>query len=78
LEETNDIIELIKQLIKSHILFKSNISRGLTFINNNWKEKSVDYTKPIRRMKTLLSTLKNIGITKGLEQLIDFYLSADN
>jgi hypothetical protein len=78
LEETNDIIELIKQLIKSHILFKSNISRGLTFINNNWKEKSVDYTKPIRRMKTLLSTLKSIGITKGLEQIIDFYLSADN
>ena len=78
LEESNDILELIKQLIKSHTLFKSNLSRGLLYINTNWKEKSIDYVKPIRRMKSLLSTMKNIGITKGIEQLIDFYLTSDN
>ena len=78
LEESNDILELIKQLIKSHTLFKSNLSRGLLCINNNWKDKSIDYVKPIRRMKSLLATMKNIGITKGLEQLIEFYLTPDN
>jgi hypothetical protein len=77
LESSQDIIELIKQLIKSHTLFKSNLSRGLIMLNNNWKDKSIDYNKPIMRMKTLLSMMKSIGITKGLESLIDYYLSCE-
>ena len=77
LESSQDIIELIKQLIKSHTLFKSNLSRGLILLNNNWKDKSIDYNKPIMRMKTLLSMMKSIGITKGLESLIDYYLSTE-
>lgn len=77
LESSQDIIELIKQLIKSHTLFKSNLSRGLILLNNNWKDKSIDYNKPIMRMKTLLSMMRSIGITKGLESLIDYYLSTE-
>jgi hypothetical protein len=72
-EGANDIIELCKNLIKAQILFKSNLSRGLLMINNNWKDISIDYNKPIEKMKLLLTTLKNIGITKGLEFLLDLY-----
>ena len=70
---TNDIIDLIKVLIKSQTLFKSNISRGLLIIYNNWKDRIIDYNKPADKMKTLLLTLKNIGITKGLETLLESY-----
>jgi hypothetical protein len=73
-ESSNDIIELIKQLIKSQILFKSNLSRGLLLLYNNWKDVNMDYVKPNEKMKTLLVTLKSIGITKGLETLIENYL----
>ncbi len=72
-ENSNDIIELIKQLVKSQTLYKSNLSRGLLLIYNNWKERSIDYNKPIDKMKILLSILKNIGITKGIEFLMDQY-----
>ena len=72
-EGANDVIDLCKNLIKAQILFKSNLSRGLLMINNNWKDISIDYNKPIEKMKLLLTTLKNIGITKGLEFLLDLY-----
>jgi hypothetical protein len=72
-ECAGEIIELMKQLIKLHILFKSNLSRGLLLVHNNWKEKSIDYNKPTDKMKTILTTLKNIGITKGIEFLLDQY-----
>jgi hypothetical protein len=72
-KNTGDVIELIKVLIKSQTLFKSNLSRGLLLIYNNWKDRSIDYVKPNERMKALLCTLKNIGITKGLESMIETY-----
>ena len=64
---------MIKELIKSQTLFKSNLSRGLLIINSNWKEKSIDYNKPTYKMKVLLTTLKSIGITKGIEFLMYQY-----
>lgn len=72
-ENANDIIDLMKQLTKSHTLFKSNLSRGLLLVYSNWKEKSIDYVKPMDKMKNILTTLKNIGITKGIEFLLDQY-----
>ncbi len=72
-ENSNDIIELIKQLVKSQTLYKSNLSRGLLLIYNNWKERSIDYNKPTDKMKMLLTMLKSIGITKGIEFLMDQY-----
>lgn len=72
-DNANDIIDLMKQLTKSHTLFKSNLSRGLLLVNNNWKEKLIDYVKPSEKMKNILITLKNIGITKGIEFLLDQY-----
>lgn len=72
-ENSTEIIDLIKELVKSQTLFKSNLSRGLLLIYNNWKEKSIDYNKPIDKMKTLLVTLKASGITKGIEFLLDLY-----
>ena len=72
-ENANELIDLMKQLIKTHTLFKSNLSRGLLLVYNNWKEKSIDYVKPTEKMKNILLTLKNIGITKGIEFLLDQY-----
>ena len=63
----------MQQLIKSHALFKSNLSRGLLLVYNNWKEKSIDYVKPTEKMKNILTKLKNIGITKGIEFLLEQY-----
>lgn len=78
-EDSNEIINLMKELIKSQILFKSNLSRGLLLIYSNWKEKSIDYNKSIDKLKLLLNTLKNIGITKGIEFLMDQYkINIDN
>ena len=70
---SDEIIELIKQLVKSQILFKSNLSRGLLLIFNNWKERTIDYNKANEKMKYLLQILKNIGITKGIEYLMETY-----
>ena len=72
-ENSLEILELLLQLIKSRVLFKSNLSRGLLLVNNNWKEKSIDYNKPIDKMKTILIQLKNIGITNGIEFLFNQY-----
>ena len=72
-ENSVEIIDLIKELVKSQTLFKSNLSRGLLLIHSNWKEKSIDYTKPQDKMKVLLTMLKSIGITKGIEYLMDNY-----
>jgi hypothetical protein len=72
-EKVDEIILLIKQLITLRILFKSNYSRGLLLIYNNWDELSIDYDNPIPKIKLFLSTLKSIGITKGLEHLLEKY-----
>jgi hypothetical protein len=45
-ETIDEIIQLIKQLVKLHILFKSNFSRGLLLIYNNWDDLSIDYDNP--------------------------------
>ena len=72
-ETSNELIELLKQLIKSQILFKSNLSRGLLLINNNWKDRPPDYNKPVEKMKGILNILKSIGITKNIEFLFEQY-----
>ena len=72
-EVSLELINLSKQLIKSQTLYKSNLSRGLLLINNNWKEKSIEYNKPVEKMKNILTTLRYIGITKGIEFLMDQY-----
>jgi len=72
-ENSSELIDLVKELIKTQTLFKSNLSRGLLLIHNSWKEKSIDYIKPTDKMKVLLTTMKSIGITKGIEFLIDQY-----
>ena len=70
----DEIIQLIKQLVKWRILFKSNFSRGLLLIYNNWDDLLIDFNNPIVKIKLLLSTLKSIGITKGLEELLEKYI----
>jgi hypothetical protein len=70
---SNKIIDLIKLLVKKQILFKSNLSRGILLINNNWSELSLDYNNPKKKMKDLLTCLKNMGITKFLESLLKDY-----
>ena len=72
-DKLNDIIELIKQLVKLQTLYKSNLSRGLLLIYNNWKDRAIDYNKPNDKMILLLQTLKHIGITKGIEHIMEQY-----
>jgi len=60
---TEKYIDLIKVLITKQILFKSNFSRGLI---NNLQDINISPEKE----KSLLVTLKNLGITKGLESLL--------
>jgi hypothetical protein len=62
-ENISKLLDMLKDLIKSQILFKSNLSRGLLMT----QDLSV---KPIERLKILLSIMKSIGITKGLESLM--------
>ena len=68
-----ELLDLINKLIKNQILFKSNVSRGLIHINSEWKEKLGSYLKPKEKMTTLLNYLKNNGITKGIESLLEQY-----
>ena len=67
------ILDLIKQIIKNQYLFKSNVSRGLILFNNNWKTQYNNYVNSINKMKKLLLLLKNAGITKGIEFLLNQY-----
>jgi hypothetical protein len=65
IESSNKIMNLFKLLVKKKILFKSNLSRGLLNIYNN--KLNAD------KMKTLLLFLKNLGITRGLENIMKKY-----
>ena len=67
------IFDLIKQIIKNQYLFKSNLSKGLLLFNNNWKTQCNNYINPMNKMKKLLQLLKNMGITKGIEFLLNQY-----
>jgi len=71
--EAKEIIELMKELVRSQVLFKSNLSRGLLFIYHNWKERTIDYNRANEKMKYLLVIFKQIKITRGLEQLMELY-----
>ena len=68
-----ELLDLCNNLTKDQSLFKSNISRGLILINNNWKDKSNQYTKGKEKMVSLLNYLKKIGITKSIEFIFDNY-----
>jgi hypothetical protein len=61
------ILTLMKKLIKSKILFKSNLSRGLINLYNN----KISYNHD--KFKKLLLFLKSLGITNGLENLMSKY-----
>jgi hypothetical protein len=67
---SSKILDFIKNLIKKQILFKSNLSRGLLLLYNNWTDVVDDYNNPIIKLKKLLICLKKLGITKNLESLL--------
>ena len=70
-EESSDKLkELFKVLVKKQILFKSNLSRGLLILYQKWNEIESDFENPTKKMKELLVSLKNMGITKNLETLL--------
>jgi len=62
------ILDLIEDLIVNQILYKSNVSKGLISINN---QNSEIINKNIKLKTELILKLKNLGITKNLEFLID-------
>jgi hypothetical protein len=65
--DSQKILLLMKKLIKSKILFKSNLSRGLLNLYNNKNNYNQE------KFKNILLFLKNIGITNGLEPLMNKY-----
>ena len=67
---SSKMLDFIKTLVKKQILFKSNLSRGLLLLYNNWKDLVDDFNNPDKKMKELLISLKNLGITKNLENLL--------
>jgi len=67
------ILDMLKLLVKKQILYKSNLSRGILLIYTNWSDVSLDYNNPNKKMKDLLTCLKNMGITKYLESLLKTY-----
>ena len=67
------ILDMLKLLVKKQILYKSNLSRGVLLIYTNWADVSLDYNNPNKKMKDLLTCLKNMGITKYLETLLKTY-----
>ena len=73
IESTSKMLDFIKTLVKKQILFKSNLSRGLLLLYNNWKDLVDDFNNPDKKMKELLISLKNLGITKNLENLLQSY-----
>jgi len=76
-ESNNDtsakMLDFVKNLVKKQLLFKSNLSRGLILLYNNWKDLVDDYNNPTKKMKELLICLKKLGITKNLEILLKTY-----
>lgn len=64
LTNSDKIIELIKYMVTEQVLFKSNFSRGLLSLYNLGNEYNQN------KENVLLQTLKNLGITKGLETLL--------
>lgn len=69
-EQSKQILELLKQLVKKQSLFKSNLSRGLLLLYSKWNEIQIEYSNPSTKLKDLLIYLKNNGITKNLEHLL--------
>lgn len=70
-ENVKEIVGLFKTLVDSQILFKSNLSRGLILIYNNWKERMIDYNNPNEKMISLLNLLKKMNITKNIEKIFN-------
>ena len=69
----NEIVELIKLLLKNQILLKTNLIKGLTLIYSDWNNKVIDYTKGNEKMKNLLGFFKSMNMTKGIEKILDNY-----
>lgn len=68
---SSKILSFIKLVTKKQLLFKSNLSRGLLLLYGNWEDISIDFHNATKKMKELLDCLKNMGITKNIEHLIN-------
>ena len=76
-ENSEKLLSLVKSMVKTQILFKSNLSRGLLMLHSKWTNNEIspdiDYENPHKKMKEVLLCLKNMGITKNLESLLKQY-----
>ena len=62
---------MFKSLIKNQHLFKSNLSRGLSTLYNKWTP--IEQNNYKTKLKLLLLFLRNMGITKGIEPIMNKY-----
>lgn len=76
-DNSDKLLSLVKLMVKSQILFKSNLSRGLLLLHSKWTSNEIspdiEYENPHKKMKEVLLCLKNMGITKNLENLLKQY-----
>ena len=76
-ENSEKLLSLVKNMVKTQVLFKSNLSRGLLMLQSKWSNDEIspdiDYDNPQKKMKEVLLCLKNMGITKNLESLLKQY-----
>lgn len=72
-DNIEDLIKLINKLINERIVFKSNLSKGLLLLHSN-EEKLAEYDNYNTKIKKILFAFKNLGITKGIEFLIDKHI----
>lgn len=68
-ETIKELNNLMKLLIDEQLLFKSNLSKGLALVYNNWKELVIDLNNPTDKMKQLLTFYKTLNISKNIEYI---------
>lgn len=68
-ETIKELNNLIKLLIDEQLIFKSNLSKGLSMVYNNWDELVIDYNNPTDKMMSLLTFYKTLNITKNIEYI---------
>lgn len=70
-DKSNELFNLLKILIKNNVLNKNNLSKGLLLINDNWKEKFIDYSNSNNKM---INILLYLGKSNELDELFKLFI----
>ena len=68
-DNSKELLKLIKLLLSSQHLFKTNIVKGFQLLYSDWDNLSIDYNSPSDKM----NNFKSLNINKGLENILTIY-----